>query len=247
MTETLKLSFSHLFWVRFSKEKIISKFIFELIEHKCGESEKHFISLNLMCENLQRTISLAIRFRFDSFLQRWKALIELHNLTCYVFYHMFWCSCVITAKDKIFLKFKSIFLFETREFTLINFDYSTTRATKTLRELCQVLRILTFFKLFSFHISITTSILFEFQWFLRRWNAFISFHNWRKSWSSVQRDCDVIKCVDILIFKSSTAWLLDRTTLSNKIINYILLCSLNIKKNSWNRYEWNFRFNDQIR
>ena len=128
------------------------------------------------------------------------------------------------------MKFKSIFLFETFEFTLINFDYSARRAAKTLRELCQVLKILIFFKLFSFHISIITSISFEFQWFLRRWNAFTSFHNWRKSWSSVQRNCNVVKCVNILIFKSSTVWLLDRATLSNKVINYILLCSLSIQR-----------------
>ena len=52
------------------KKKIISNFIFEFIEHKCDENEKHFISLNLMCEKLQRTISFASRFRFNSFLQR---------------------------------------------------------------------------------------------------------------------------------------------------------------------------------
>ena len=34
MTETLRLLFSHLFWMRSLKEKIISNFIFEFIEHK---------------------------------------------------------------------------------------------------------------------------------------------------------------------------------------------------------------------
>ena len=131
------------------------------------------------------------------------------------------------------MKFKSTFLFGTREFTLVNLDYSATRAAEALRGPCQALRILAFFKLFPLHTSITTSILFGFQWFLRRWNALTSFHNWRKSWSSVQRGCGVVKCVDILVFKGPTAWLPDRATLPNKVINYILLCSLGIQKNEW--------------
>ena len=38
MTVTLRLSFSHLFWVRSLKKKIISNFIFEFIEHKTIEN-----------------------------------------------------------------------------------------------------------------------------------------------------------------------------------------------------------------
>ena len=51
MTMTLKLLFSHLFWMRFFQKSIISNFIFEFIEHKiikCDENKKLFISLNLM-------------------------------------------------------------------------------------------------------------------------------------------------------------------------------------------------------
>ena len=104
MTMTLRLLFSHLFWMRFSRKSIISNFIFELIEHKCDENEEHFISLNLMCEKLQRIISSAVRFRFHSFLQRWKALVKLHNLTYFNFYHMLRCKCIITAELKICLE-----------------------------------------------------------------------------------------------------------------------------------------------
>ena len=49
-------------------------------------------SLNLMCEKLQRTISFASRFRINSFLQRWKAFVKLHNLTYFDFYHMLRCK-----------------------------------------------------------------------------------------------------------------------------------------------------------
>ena len=88
---------SHLFWMRPLEEKIISNFTSEFIGHKCGEDEKHLISLNLVCEKLQRTIFFAIRFRFDSFLQRWKTLDELHNLIYFDFYHMLRCMKITTA------------------------------------------------------------------------------------------------------------------------------------------------------
>ena len=75
----------------------ISNFTFGLIGHKCGEGGEHLIPLDLVCEKLQRTISLAIRSRFDSFLQRWKALVKLHNLAVFNFYHMLRCIEVIAA------------------------------------------------------------------------------------------------------------------------------------------------------
>ena len=87
--------------MRLFRESIISNFIFEFIEHKCDENEKHFISLNLMCEKLQRTISFASRFRFNSFLQRWKTLVKLHNLTYFDFYHMLRCMKITTATFEI--------------------------------------------------------------------------------------------------------------------------------------------------
>ena len=99
MTMTLKLSFSHLFWMRFFRKTIISNFIFEFIEHKCDENEKHFISLNLMCEKLQRTIFFASRFRFNSFLQRWKTFVKFHNLIYFDFYHMLRCKVRIVVKN----------------------------------------------------------------------------------------------------------------------------------------------------
>ena len=54
-------------------------------------------SLNLMCEKLQRTIFFASRFRFNSFLQRWKTLVKSHNLIYFNFYHMLRCIEIIIA------------------------------------------------------------------------------------------------------------------------------------------------------
>ena len=58
---------------------------------------KAFIPLELVYEKLQRTISFVLRFRFDSFLQRWKALGKLHNLAYFNFYHIAWFVCVLNA------------------------------------------------------------------------------------------------------------------------------------------------------
>ena len=105
MTMTLKLLFSHLFWMRFFQKSIISNFIFEFIEHKiikCDKNEKHFISLNLMWKKFQRTIFFVSRFRFNSFLQCWKTFIEFHNLIYFDFYHTLRCIEITIASSSIF-------------------------------------------------------------------------------------------------------------------------------------------------
>ena len=161
MTMTLKLLFSHLFWMRFSKKKIISNFIFEFIEHKCDESEKHLISLNLMCEKLQRTIFSAICFRFHSFLQRWKTFDELHNLIYFDFYHMLRCKSRINVKIKIFLKFKSIFLFENRVFSLMkSFELLKILSSSSILDFFQIFMFSQFHDYINFiSISITFTTL----------------------------------------------------------------------------------------
>ena len=64
----------------------------------CGEGGEHLlIPLELVYEKLQRTISFALRFRFNSLLQRWKALSELHNLAYFNIYHMLRCMVIVTA------------------------------------------------------------------------------------------------------------------------------------------------------
>ena len=55
-----------------------------------------------MCEKLQRTIFFASRFRFNSFLQRWKTLVKLHNLIVFNFYHMLRCIEIIIAMSFAF-------------------------------------------------------------------------------------------------------------------------------------------------
>ena len=132
ITVTLRL-FSHLFWVRFSRKSIISNFTLEFIEHKiieCDENEKHLISLNLMRKKLQRTIFFASRFRFNSFLQRWKTFIELHNLTYFDFYHTLRCIEITIASNSIFdviltasLTAITTFLFENWVFSLMKSCY----------------------------------------------------------------------------------------------------------------------------
>ena len=162
----LGLSFSHLFWVRPPGGPTISNFTSGLIGHKCGEGGEHLIPLDLVCEKLQRTISSAIRSRSHSFLQRWKALDELHNLAYFDFYHMLRCIEVATVASsslEVVLAALATFLFGKREFTLVSPDYSALRAAEALREPCQALKILALFKLLSLHTSIATSILFGFQ------------------------------------------------------------------------------------
>ena len=65
------------------------------VQSDCGEHL--LIPLELMYAKLQRTISFAIDFWFDSFLQRWKALVKLHNLAYFNIYHMLRCCKVVTA------------------------------------------------------------------------------------------------------------------------------------------------------
>ena len=138
------------------------------------------IPLDLVCEKLQRTISSAIRSRFDSLLERLKVLGELHNLAYFDIYHMLRCIEVATAASsslEVVLAAVATFLFGNREFTLVNPDYSAMRAAEALRGPCQALKILAFFKLSQLHTSITTSILLGSQLFLRRWNALASLSN----------------------------------------------------------------------
>ena len=76
----------------------------ELCDDKCGGvqfgcGEHHLlIPLELVYEKFQRTISFALRFQIDSFLQRWKALGELHNLVYFNIYHLVRCIEVVTAE-----------------------------------------------------------------------------------------------------------------------------------------------------
>ena len=138
--------------MRFSRESIISNFIFELIEHKCDEDEKHFISLNLMCEKLQRTIFFASRFRFNSFLQRWKTLVKLHNLIYFDFYHMLRCMKITTAAFEIENNF-DYRLDCSRNLSLWKFEFMIDRYIREIILCSWTLsnsQILDFFQIFMF-------------------------------------------------------------------------------------------------
>ena len=67
------------------------------VQSGCDEGGEHLIPLKLLYLKFQRTITFAPVNRFNSFLQRWKALGLLHSLGYLHFYHMLQCMVVATA------------------------------------------------------------------------------------------------------------------------------------------------------
>ena len=86
------------------------------VQPGCGEGGEHtsLIPLEVVYEKLQRTISFAMRFRFDSFLQRWKALDWFYNFGYFNVYHMLRCNenvIAIAAYSEVVLAALATFLF----------------------------------------------------------------------------------------------------------------------------------------